>query len=196
MDLIPIIPNVQDMYYRYKMPRLETCTRGRGNGIKTIITNLDLIAKSIRRSVDCIMKFYGYKISAQVSLDEFTINGDHSTERLLELLYLFIKKYVACYKCNNPETVLQSDGVMLHQNCIACGHNRVIPSDNLTMYIVKNMPTSYVPNLKAAQHNTSDIMFQLIVKNKSNMTDETVQKLILKKSEKYNMRDKLPIMLV
>ena len=56
-----------------------------------------------------IIKFYGCELGAQTNFDKKTgtsiVNGAHDTKKLVELLEGFIKKYVQCYSCGNPETV-------------------------------------------------------------------------------------------
>lgn len=55
-------------------------------------------------------KYFGCELGAQVTmnLDQYVVNGSHDPEKLLNLLYGFIKKFVLCTKCNNPETSLVS----------------------------------------------------------------------------------------
>lgn len=52
--LLNIPSTVDDLNYRYKMPRPELKIEGRGNGIKTNLVNLNDIAKSLRVPPDCI----------------------------------------------------------------------------------------------------------------------------------------------
>ena len=45
--------NVQDAFYRYKMPRLQAKVEGKGNGVKTVIPNMVEIARSLGRPPTC-----------------------------------------------------------------------------------------------------------------------------------------------
>uniref|UniRef100_A0A453NBM1 W2 domain-containing protein n=1 Tax=Aegilops tauschii subsp. strangulata TaxID=200361 RepID=A0A453NBM1_AEGTS len=100
--------NKDDAFYRYKMPRMLTKIEGRGNGIKTNIVNMVDIAKALARPASYTTKYFGCELGAQSKFDEKTgislVNGAHDTSKLAGLLENFIKKYVQCYGCGNPET--------------------------------------------------------------------------------------------
>jgi translation initiation factor 5 len=57
------------------------------------------------------LKYYGCELGAQTNFDKASgtsiVNGAHDTRKLSELLEAFIKKYVCCYSCNNPETQIK-----------------------------------------------------------------------------------------
>lgn len=70
------------------------------------------------------------------------INGAHDPEKLLQLLYQFISKFVLCPKCKNPETVLKVIDKKIHQDCTACGQQIIIPNTKhkLTNFIINHPP--------------------------------------------------------
>lgn len=53
MATVNIRRDVQDKFYRYKMPLLTTKIEGRGNGIKTVIPNMVDIARALSRPPSC-----------------------------------------------------------------------------------------------------------------------------------------------
>ncbi|KAM5575916.1 putative eukaryotic translation initiation factor 5-1 [Rosa sericea] len=138
--------NRDDAFYRYKMPRMITKIEGRGNGIKTNVVNMVEIAKALARPASYTTKYFGCELGAQSKFDEKTgtshVNGAHDTAKLAGLLENFIKKYVQCYGCGNPETeIIITKTQMLNLKCAACGFvSDVDMRDKLTTFILKNPP--------------------------------------------------------
>ncbi|ONI34936.1 hypothetical protein PRUPE_1G506900 [Prunus persica] len=138
--------NRDDAFYRYKMPRMITKIEGRGNGIKTNVVNMVDIAKALARPASYTTKYFGCELGAQSKFDEKTgtshVNGAHDTAKLAGLLENFIKKYVQCYGCGNPETeIIITKTQMLNLKCAACGFvSDVDMRDKLTTFILKNPP--------------------------------------------------------
>ncbi|KAL2644730.1 hypothetical protein R1flu_012317 [Riccia fluitans] len=138
--------NRDDVYYRYKMPKLMTKIEGRGNGIKTNVVNMVEVAKALARPPSYTTKFFGCELGAQSKFDEKTgtsiVNGAHETAKLAGLLEHFIKKYVQCYGCGNPETSINiTKSQTITMKCAACGYvSDVDMRDKLTTFILKNPP--------------------------------------------------------
>ncbi|KAK8940063.1 putative eukaryotic translation initiation factor 5-2 [Platanthera guangdongensis] len=138
--------NSDDAFYRYKMPRMITKIEGRGNGIKTNVVNMVDIAKALARPASYTTKYFGCELGAQSKFDEKTgtshVNGAHETVKLAGLLENFIKKYVQCYGCGNPETeIIITKTQMITLKCAACGFlSDVDMRDKLTTFIIKNPP--------------------------------------------------------
>ena len=55
-------------------------------------------------------KFFGCELGAQVQMnakeDRYIVNGAHEGEKLQNLIDGFIKRFVLCPNCDNPETKL------------------------------------------------------------------------------------------
>lgn len=56
------------------------------------------------------------------------MNGSHDADKLQDLLDGFIRKYVLCPECDNPETDLrvQSKKGTISQTCKACGYHGAV----------------------------------------------------------------------
>ena len=103
--------NVQDSFYRYKMPRLIAKVEGKGNGIKTVIVNMVDVARALARPPTYVTKYFGCELGAQTQFDikaeRYIVNGCHDGAKLQDMLDGFIKRFVLCEQCDNPETVLK-----------------------------------------------------------------------------------------
>ena len=53
MTIVNIRRDVDDKFYRYRMPLLEIKIEGKGNGIKTVIPNMSDIARALSRPPTC-----------------------------------------------------------------------------------------------------------------------------------------------
>ncbi|XP_064621968.1 eukaryotic translation initiation factor 5-like [Lineus longissimus] len=139
------INKADDQFYRYKMPKLIAKVEGKGNGIKTVIVNMPEIAKALSRPPTYPTKYFGCELGAQTQFDlkndRYIVNGSHDPAKLEELLHNFIKKFVLCQQCENPETdlVVLIKKQKINQRCIACGYVGMVDmTHKLTTFILKN----------------------------------------------------------
>jgi len=137
--------NVQDAFYRYKMPRIQAKVEGKGNGIKTVIVNMVDVASALARPPTYVTKYFGCELGAQTQFDvkaeRYIVNGCHEAGKLQDMLDGFIKKFVLCEQCSNPETVIKVKKNMIGASCKACGHIFTLDMRHkLTTFIVKNPP--------------------------------------------------------
>jgi len=144
--IVNIRRDVDDKFYRYKMPVLMTKIEGKGNGIKTVVPNMSDIARALSRPPTYPTKFFGCELGAQTTFDEkadrYIVNGAHDASRLRELLDVFIDKFVLCAACKNPETelILTKDGDIV-RDCKACGQRTGVDMRHkLVTFILKNPP--------------------------------------------------------
>lgn len=139
--------SITDAFYRYKMPRLQAKVEGKGNGIKTVIVNMADVAKALGRPPTYPTKYFGCELGAQTLVDfkndRFIVNGSHDATKLQDLLDGFIKRFVLCPECDNPETdlLVNSKKETIAQGCKACGfHGQLQFNHKLNTYILKNPP--------------------------------------------------------
>lgn len=113
---------------RYQMPPVEV--RSQKNN-KSYFTNVDDVAKDLNRTSDELIKFLGYHLNTQTNTSQQSFNGVYTTEKMQESVYDYIKQYVLCPVCNNPETkVFVSKSKKLKIGCIACGANQQISNNS------------------------------------------------------------------
>ncbi|KAJ5657760.1 uncharacterized protein N7484_001409 [Penicillium longicatenatum] len=145
MATVNIRRDVSDPFYRYKMEKLQSKIEGKGNGIKTVIVNLNSVAQSLSRPPAYVIKYFGFELGAQANAkptdDRWIINGAHDANKLQDYLDGFISKFVLCKKCKNPETdvIIKDETITL--DCKACGQRCTAdPRLKLSTFIVRNQP--------------------------------------------------------
>lgn len=139
--------SVSDQFYRYKMPRLIAKVEGKGNGIKTVIVNMTDVAKALNRPPTYPTKFFGCELGAQTQFDakndRFIVNGSHEASKLQDMLDGFIRKFVLCPECDNPETDLHINPKKqtIGNSCKACGYRGMLDTRHkLCTFILRNPP--------------------------------------------------------
>lgn len=147
MGTVNVNRNVADVFYRYKMPRINAKVEGKGNGIKTVIVNMADVARAIGRPATYPTKYFGCELGAQTQFDHknerFIVNGSHDANKLQDLLDGFIRKFVLCPECDNPETdlIVSSKKGTISQGCKACGfHGPLEVNHKVNTFIIKNPP--------------------------------------------------------
>lgn len=106
------------------------------------------VAKAIGRPATYPTKYFGCELGAQTMFDfkneRFIVNGSHDASKLQDLLDGFIRKYVLCASCDNPETelIVSLKKGTISAGCKACGHHGQLESNHkLNTFILKNPPT-------------------------------------------------------
>lgn len=136
---------------------------GKGNGIKTVIVNMSDVAKALGCPPTYPCKFFGCELGAQTQFafkdDRYIVNGSHEAGKLQQLLDVFIKKFILCTKCENPETTLHPNErkETIRQTCKACGHQAMLNmTHKLTTYILKNPPDVKIDQLGSSKTQKKD----------------------------------------
>jgi translation initiation factor 5 len=122
------------------MPIIRTTIEGRGNGIRTLVSNMELVMKALDRPMEYGAKFIsielGTKSKCNLLQGSCVFAGNHSTEAISVCLDKFINMYVICTKCSNPETILRIKKNNLVSKCLACGTEfKIDPSHQVFNFI-------------------------------------------------------------
>ena len=103
---------------RYQMPGLELKFEKR----KTIITNLENLAKSLHRNPNILLTHFSQSLGCG-TVKKNGLNGHHCLHELRMTLYKFIETFVLCKVCDNPETEFRCKNKhAVKMVCKACGH--------------------------------------------------------------------------
>merc|ERR1719347_2214374 len=103
------------------------------------------VARALARPPTYVTKYFGCELGAQTQFDikseRYIVNGCHEAGKMQDMLDGFIKKFVLCEQCENPETVLKVKKNMIGASCRACGHIFTLDMRHkLTTFIIKNPP--------------------------------------------------------
>lgn len=163
--LINVRRDVSDSFYRYKMEPIQTKVEGKGNGIKTVVPNLSQVAQQLERPGSYVIKFFGFELGAQTNIDpkddRWIINGAHESAKLQDLLDIFIKKFVLCHKCKNPETRVEIKDERITLDCKACGVRSAVDlRHKLSGFILKTQATSKKTKKDKAERRAARIAKQ------------------------------------
>lgn len=163
--MLPVDPNTHDPFYRYKMPPLST-TR---ESSKTVLSNLDAIARAIHREPAHLLKFLGMSLGCTQShgqerprgpgrpatkepANKYQLNGPFESKRLQSLLYEYIEIFVLCRECGSPETRFVLDGHSgarqepLKRLCSSCGAAVPQESHRLNSTIIRDVERGLATN--------------------------------------------------
>jgi translation initiation factor 5 len=142
------VNNSDDLFYRYKMEKVNITNKGFGNGLFTIINNLESIAKSINTPVEILYKYIANDLGSNYNEKKKSMNGSHTHEKIQESIHKYINDFVICNKCGIPEVNYFLENKNIEAKCSACG----------TLNEIKN-------NNKINQKNV-DIILKYLQKNK------------------------------
>lgn len=122
MATVNIPKDTIDPHFRYKRQVIQIIVTPK-NGGTTTITNIKSLAKSLERTEDQITVYFKKNMKTQVSLKDnsISIRGSKTLDELESVLELFIKEYVLCNHCGNPETKMYSVSKQEKRICKACG---------------------------------------------------------------------------
>ena len=133
MSLINIGESI-DPFYRYKRP--VSIIENRSG--KTIISNLDNIAKSLHTKSSYILYYIQLEKSTSVT-NKGEIKMELSKNEIEILINKYTEEYVLCALCKYPELVFKELNKKLYFGCNACGHSVEIPENKFTKIFYKDL---------------------------------------------------------
>jgi translation initiation factor 2 subunit 2 len=110
-----------DSLYRSTFPDLEAnFLRG---GRRMELDNLEQIARSLNRPTNFILQSLQYSLNTvgYTKNSRYFLRGKFTKRQLQTALEAFVKDYVRCQLCANPETSLHVRNHALYVACRGCG---------------------------------------------------------------------------
>jgi len=129
------IDGSDDQFYRYKMRQLFVQVVGKGKMIKTVLLNVDDVAKDLKVHPSHLTSYLGYEIRAQSKYEpknsvreRASISGDLDANYISDMLKKFIQEFVLCPRCKLPEVTLFVDKKLkvISITCRGCGEKTIL----------------------------------------------------------------------
>ncbi len=117
--LYKILPKTKASSTRFEVPKIQ----GSIQGNRTIISNLQQIAKKLSRKEEHLAKYFAKSLATtKDSKDGRTIFiGKFGSNKLNEKLARYVKEFILCDQCGKPDTVLIREKGITFKRCEACG---------------------------------------------------------------------------
>ena len=151
-----------DSSYRYKMQPVKSTINGKGNGIFTMLMNLDEISNALNHPPILLLKFLSLSFGSISNEEKIFITGGYTDTQIQETLQIYINRFVICPACSIPETIPQlkkesKKNILLELKCSACGKTSEVKCNNKNEEKTKDVIISFL--------NKNE----WIIKNKGNM---------------------------
>lgn len=113
------LPKKVEERKRFEMPRVISEVQGS----KTILKNLNEILSILRRDVKHFTKFISKELATAASLEGsyLVFQGRISREILQKKVEEYVKEFVLCKECKQPDTKIVKEGRISFLKCEACG---------------------------------------------------------------------------
>ncbi len=116
-----------DTFFRYKRDEIEIKVLNI-NGGNTELSNITIISEQLKDDVELIIKYIKKKINTNINKKNklHIINKIVIKNELEEILEEYIKMFIICKECGNPEFSKTKTKKEEIRTCKACGTNRII----------------------------------------------------------------------
>lgn len=128
------------------IPEIVAKIEGRGNGIKTNISNCVEVSRAIKRHPAYLCKYLGVELGAQSTYDHDSgyaiVTGAQDPAILQDVFKKYIREYVTCGKCKGLQTKLSVDKKQkVVMKCKGCGEKtKVDQTHKVVKEIIKYPP--------------------------------------------------------
>ena len=104
---------------RFEIPKVK----GHLEGNKTIISNFEQIANTLRRPIEHLLKYVLRELATPGDMRKgaLIIGRKVSASRINEKIQKYSNEFVICPECKKPDTKLMKEGKVSSMKCLACG---------------------------------------------------------------------------
>ena len=182
-----------DPFYRYLVKRIKV----KHETGKTVIINNDIISKQTGRPNDWIITYIGQVLGVSINIDKknqnkCTLTGKHEEHIIQDKYFEFVKKYILCKYCDNPETLPKIVGkkknACVDLTCRSCGKTSGLDSSDK---FVKFMLLHPINENNDKKINTTEIEESKVDEKEINTTEIEESKVDEKEISKVEEKDKV-----
>ncbi len=118
-NAIEKLPTKSEHASRFKIPQVISEVQGQ----KTLIKNFSEIAQNLRRDESHLAKYFSKELAAPGNIQNgiLFLQKKVTHEILQKKLEAYIKEFVFCKVCGEPDTHLEKVERILQMRCDACG---------------------------------------------------------------------------
>jgi translation initiation factor 2 subunit 2 len=111
---------------RFEIPKVM----GHLQGNRTIISNFQQIASTLRRPPEHMLKYVLKELAApgQLTGSALIMGTKIAASRVNQKVRQYANEFVLCPECGKPDTKMEEEGPVLYLKCTACGAKHVIRS--------------------------------------------------------------------
>ena len=128
-NAIEKLPKISIDKKRFEIPRV----RGKFEGNKTIITNINNIVSILHRPINMLVKFISKALAVPIDYDgsRLILKAKILPQRINEKILDFAKQYVICAKCGKPDTEIIEENGQYFIRCMACGEKEIAKNPDM-----------------------------------------------------------------
>ncbi|MBI4918362.1 translation initiation factor IF-2 subunit beta [archaeon] len=119
------MPKVVHEIERFEMPKVK----GHLEGNKTVISNFNQIAQTLRRPIDHLLKFLLKQLATPGEIKRsglLVLGAKISAGRVNQKVKEYAINYVLCPQCGKPDTEIKKESGLNILRCQACGSKQNI----------------------------------------------------------------------
>jgi len=104
---------------RFEIPKIQ----GHAEGTKTILTNLQQIASTLRRKQEHLLKFLLKELatSGKIQGNQTILQTKIPSSKINDKIEQYTSEFVLCKECKKPDTEIIKQDRLAFVHCLACG---------------------------------------------------------------------------
>ncbi|MEK6841137.1 MAG: translation initiation factor IF-2 subunit beta [Nanoarchaeota archaeon] len=113
------LPEIKQTTERFELPKVT----GHIQGNKTVISNFSMIAKTLNRDQNHLLKYLLRELASPGSIDgpRLILGRKISSSLINAKIEQYTNEFVLCPVCKKPDTVLKKEERITMMKCTACG---------------------------------------------------------------------------